>query len=83
MAEQPEYSSEYHRLVVTGLVDHQWAAELQNAAKGVSEHSVASVLQQRGFTSNADLEKALAELNWEAILNVAKAFGEIHPSLIC
>jgi hypothetical protein len=55
-----EYPSEYHRMVVTGLVDHQWAARLQRAATGVSGEGVAEVLAEHGFSSNPDLEAALA-----------------------
>jgi hypothetical protein len=82
-----EYPSEYHRMVVTGLVDHQWAARLQRAATGVSgEEGVAEVLAEHGFTSNPDLEAALAQLNWPAIRAVAQAFDPEYPlpeAIIC
>jgi hypothetical protein len=85
-AEGMEYPSEYHRMVVTGLVDHQWAARLQRAATGVSEEEVAEVLAEHGFRSDPDLEAALAQLDWSAIRAVAQAFNPEYPlpeALIC
>lgn len=85
-AEGMEYPSEYHRMVVTGLVDHQWAARLQRAATGVSGEGVAEVLAEHGFSSNPDLEAALAQLDWSAIRAVAQAFNPEYPlqeAIIC
>jgi hypothetical protein len=85
-AEGMEYPSEYHRMVVTGLVDHPWAARLQRAATGVSEEGVAEVLAEHGFRSHPDLEAALAQLDWSAICAVAQAFNPEYPlpeALIC
>jgi len=81
-----EYPSEYHRMVVTGLVDHEWAARLQRAATGVSSETVEYVLGERGFSSNPDLEQALRQLDWAAIRAVAQAFDPenvIYEALIC
>ena len=81
-----EYPSEYHRMVVTGLVDHQWAARLQRAATGVSGEEVAEVLAEHGFRAHPDLEAALAQLDWSAIRAVAQAFNPEYPlqeAIIC
>jgi hypothetical protein len=82
-----EYPSEYHRMVVTGLVDHKWAARLQRAATPPgSEETVAQVLADRGFSSNRDLEEALAHIDWAAIRAVAQAFdpeGRMDVAIIC
>jgi hypothetical protein len=81
-----EYPSEYHRMVVTGLVDHEWAARLQRAATGVSSETVEYVLAERGFSSNRDLEEALTHIDWAAIRALAQAFDPetlIDPRLIC
>jgi hypothetical protein len=86
-AEGMEYPSEYHRMVVTGLVDHQWAARLQRAATGMGEEEgVAEVLAEHGFRSNPDLEAALAQLDWSAIRAVAQAFSpeySLPEAIIC
>jgi hypothetical protein len=59
-----EYPSEYHRMVVTGLVDHDWAARLQRAATGGSEERIGEILAEHGFRSTPELEDALARLDW-------------------
>jgi hypothetical protein len=74
-----EYPSEYHRMTVTGLVDHEWAARLQRAATRESSESVADVLAVHGFSSNPDLEYALAHVDWPAIRAVAQAFDPQYP----
>lgn len=84
--ERHDYPSEYHRMVVTGLVDHAWAARLQLAATGQSSERVGDVLADRGFATNPDLEAALAQLDWSAIRAVAQAFDPEYPlraALIC
>jgi hypothetical protein len=84
--ESGEYPSEYHRMVVTGLVDHAWAARLQYAATGQSAESIADVLAERDFSSNAELEEALRNIDWSAIREVAQAFDPeraLAPQLIC
>jgi hypothetical protein len=81
-----DYPSEYHRMVVTGLVDHQWATRLQLAATGQSSEPVADVLTERGFRATPELEAALAQLDWSAIRAVAQAFDPEYPlpeALIC
>jgi hypothetical protein len=81
-----EYPSEYHRMVVTGLVDHEWAARLQRAATGSSSETVEFVLAERDFSSNPDLEEALTHIDWAAIRAVAQAFDPRTPlpdPLIC
>jgi hypothetical protein len=70
-----EYAGEYHRMVVTGLVDHQWVARLQDAVTGASSESVGEVLGQRGFDTSPELETALRELDWAAVRAVAQAFA--------
>jgi hypothetical protein len=85
-AEGMEYPSEYHRMVVTGLVDHLGAALMQGVSTGVSEEGVAEVLAEHGFRSHPDLEAALAQLDWSAIRAVAQAFNPEYPlpeALIC
>jgi hypothetical protein len=85
-AERSEYPSEYHRMVVTGLVDHQWAARLQRAATGESSESVGEVLAEHGFTTRPELEQALGQLDWAAIRAVAQAFDpdfRLPEALIC
>jgi hypothetical protein len=81
-----EYPNEYHRMVVTGLVDHEWAARLQRAATGQSSERVGDVLGERGFVTNPNLEEALAQIDWAAIRAVAQAFDPENPIsqyLIC
>jgi hypothetical protein len=81
-----EYPSEYHRMVVTGLVDHDWAARLQYAATGQSAESIADVLAERGFSSSAELEEALRNVDWRAIRAVAQAFAPedaLGAQMIC
>lgn len=81
-----EYPSEYHRMVVTGLVDHAWAARLQYAATGQSAESIAGVLAERDFRSSAELEAALRNIDWRAIRAVAQAFAPeqaLAPQAIC
>jgi hypothetical protein len=81
-----EYPSEYHRMVVTGLVDHDWAARLQYAATGQSAESIADVLAERGFSSSAELEAALRNVDWGAIRAVAQAFAPeraLGAQMIC
>jgi hypothetical protein len=85
-ARSNDYPSEYQRMVVTGLFDHQWADRLQRAATGVSEEGVAEVLAEHGFRSHPDLEAALAQLDWSAIRAVAQAFDPEYPlqeAIIC
>jgi hypothetical protein len=83
-AASDEYHGEYHRMVVTGLVDHEWAARLQQAAAGESSERIRDVLGERGFVTNPDLEEALKQIDWTAIRAVAQAFDpEISPQLIC
>jgi hypothetical protein len=81
-----EYPSEYHRMVVTGLVDHGWAARLERAAAGASTETIESVLALKGFSSNRDLEEALRQIDWARIRAVAQAFDPdtlIAPEVIC
>ena len=81
-----EYPSEYHRMVVTGLVDHEWAARLQRAAAPGATEKVEDVLADKGFPYNLDLEEALKEIDWTAIRAVAQAFdpkGRMDPAIIC
>ena len=81
-----DYSSEYHRMVVTGLVDHAWAARLQRAATGESSERVGEVLAEHGFASTPELEAALGRLEWGAIRAVAQAFDpdyDLPEALIC
>jgi hypothetical protein len=81
-----EYPSEYHRLVVTGLVDHDWAARLQRAATGASSERIGEVLAEHGFRSTPELEDALRRLDWSAIRAVAQAFKpeeRLAEALIC
>ena len=81
-----DYSSEYHRMVVTGLVDHEWAARLQRAATGESSERVGEVLAEHGFASTPELEDALARLDFSAIRAVAQAFDPdyaLPERLIC
>jgi hypothetical protein len=68
------YPGDYHRLVVTGLVDHEWTYRLQQAATGQSTEQVGDVLAERGFATNPDLEAALAQIDWTAVRAVAQAF---------
>ena len=85
-AETGEYPSEYHRMVVTGLVDHAWAARLQYAATGQSAESIADVLAERDFSSSTELEEALRSIDWRAIRAVAQAFDPeraLAEQLIC
>jgi hypothetical protein len=85
-AGRDDYPSEYHRMVVTGLVDHEWAARLQRAATGQSSEQVGDVLAEHGFRTHPDLEAALAQLDWSAIRAVAQAFDPEYPfdeALIC
>ena len=80
-----EYPNEYHRLVVTGLVDHEWAARLQRAIDGVSKETVEYVLADRDFSYNPDLEDALRDVDWTKIRAVAQAFDPetlIDPVII-
>lgn len=81
-----EYPSDYHRMVVTGLVDHDWAARLQYAATGQSQERVADVLAERGFGTSPQLEDALGKVDWGAIRAVAQAFDPermLAEQLIC
>lgn len=81
-----EYPSDYHRMVVTGLVDHGWAARLQYAATGQSQERVADVLAERGFSTSPELEEALRNVDWRAIRAVAQAFDPeqmLAEQLIC
>jgi hypothetical protein len=86
-ARRTDYSSEYHRMVVTGLVDHEWAARLQRAATGDDpSERVGEVLAEHGFNSTPELEAALARLDWSAIRAVAQAFDPdyaLPEALIC
>jgi hypothetical protein len=85
-AESGEYPSEYHRMVVTGLVDHAWAARLQYAATGQSAETTADLLAERDFSSSPELEEALRNVDWKAIRAVAQAFDPERPlaeQLIC
>jgi hypothetical protein len=71
-------------MVVTGLVDHEWSARLQQAVAGQSPQSVGEVLGERGFATSPELEEALTRIDWTAIRAVAQAFDpEISPQLIC
>ena len=81
-----EYASDYHRMVVTGLVDHEWSARVQKAATHVSDENLADVLAEKGFVHNDDLESALHNLDWSSIRAVAQAFDPENPlkiQLIC
>jgi hypothetical protein len=81
-----EYPNEYHRMVVTGLVDHEWAARLQRAAAPGATETVEDVLTDRGFSYNRDLERAIREIDFARIRAVAQAFDpetEIDPEIIC
>ena len=85
-AETAEYPSEYHRMVVTGLVDHAWAARLQDAAASHSAERIAAVLAEHNFGSSTELEEALRYIDWRAIRAVAQAFDPERPlpeQLIC
>jgi hypothetical protein len=66
-------------MVVTGLVDHAWAARLQRAAAGDPTESIAQVLADRGFSSSTELEEALRYIDWRAIRAVAQAFDPERP----
>lgn len=84
--ESGEYASDYHRMVVTGLVDHEWSARVQKAATHVSDERLEDVLAEKGFAHNDDLATALHNLDWSSIRAVAQAFDPENPlkvQLIC
>lgn len=85
-----DYPGDYYRLVITGLVDHEWAARLYNAShlknRADAASELAEVLAERHFHYSEELLKALTDLDWESLRAVAKtmdAEGLMKIEMIC
>jgi hypothetical protein len=74
-------------MVVIGLVDHVWAAQLQRAVSDnpvPGDPSVDQVLAEHGFQNSPALEDALRHIDFEKIRAVAQAFDpDLDPEVIC
>ena len=85
-APSPDYPSDYHRMVVIGLVDHPWAGRLKRAVSVNPEPglSVDDVLAEHGFQNSPALEDALRHIDFDKIRAVALAFDpNLDGPVIC